>query len=93
MSLRRTLSWSAAMRDTRAAGPARSIGTTGLVNANGTFNLSAIMKAATALARRTYNPARKAILSWSAHVAGALRSIWKRAQAERSTRQSALTAA
>jgi len=81
MTFRRKLSWSTAMRDIRKDHtPVIVAGT--LVHASGRFNLTAIMRAAAALARRAYGRDRAKILTWQQQMAGALRYVWKQARVE-----------
>ncbi len=74
MPLRRSLSWSVAMHDLRGARRPVAIV---LRNADGSFNLSGIMREAIRLARQL----RSAGLTWARKLSISLRTAWAKARA------------
>ena len=75
MSLRRSLSWSVAIHELRAARrPVANV----LRNADGTFNKSGIMREAIRLARQLRGP-----LTWARKLSISLKTAWQKARAVR----------
>ena len=75
MTLRRSIDWSSAIRDMRAASQASPFITT-----TGKFDLRAIMQAAVVEARLLGRGVTGRALSWNARMGVALRLIWSKAK-------------
>jgi hypothetical protein len=75
MSLRRTIDWSTAVRDMRAASQVSPF-----LTAAGRFDLKAIMQAAISEARLLGRGRTGSSLSWQARLSIALKLIWAKAK-------------
>ena len=86
MSVRRSIHWSAAIHGVRSERRPLAAAVTGFIRADGTFNLTAIMREAVARARRFRRSVRACVITWKGAMKNALRQVWKAAKLEQAAR-------